>query len=279
MRSLVVGLVILLAACSNKDNANATTDHKQEPPPPPKKAPPGVDLVVDGASAGRVTPDQVQNWVRVDTILPEDARRLGKWASLTLTANGKPIEITKPTERYPDKAPALFPAPDGTIAFGMFDAVELAKKGKPSYEQVGITKLEVKIATDTGHGGNDDGNAPPGDPMQTSVTVKTATGEVVLKGDKLLNIKRDPEPNGGGSEGWKLASLLDAAGVKKFDKLTLTGGAGTNLVLDKTDVSDKSIPFIKLNRQAKLRLRVYVKKGDGWTNAKDLKDLQRVDVK
>ena len=283
MRACLLALLVLAAACG-KDDANATTDHPAAPAPEPKQpkkklVTPGVEIYIDDTSVGHVTPDQAQQWVRVDTIVPEQARKLGKWSSLSLTtASDAPQEITKPTERYPDKVPALYAGADGKVSFGMFDAVEFAKHGTPAMHQDNISELHVKMSADNGHGGNDDGNAAPGDPTKTSIVFKTPAGDVALVGDKLLGIKRDPEPDGADAQGWKLATLLTAAGVKKYDKLVLVGAGGTNLMLDKGDLSDTSVPFLKLNRQAKLRLKVYKKKGDGWSPTGDLKDVQRVEV-
>jgi hypothetical protein len=112
------------------------------------------------------------------------------------------------------------------------------------------------------------------------LTFKTPSGETTFPGEKLLAIPRETMPGGQGeSKGWKLAALLDAAGVKKFDKLLLTDDKGTNVTLEKADFADgTSVPFVKLNKKGRLRLTVYKKQGDGWTPGADLRSLQRIEV-
>ena len=64
-------------------------------------------------------------------------------------------ELNKPFETYRDYVPALFPGEHGTVSFGMFDPVELGKKGKPALREDGIVELRIKLAANSGRGENE----------------------------------------------------------------------------------------------------------------------------
>ena len=85
-------------------------------------------------------------------------------------------------------------------------------------------------------------------------------------------------PGGGGdAKGWQLVTVLDAAGIKHFDKLLLTDAAGLTLTLEHKDFDGKTtIPFIKLNRQGALRFRIFKKQGDGYQATGDLRALTSI---
>jgi hypothetical protein len=140
--------------------------------------------------------------------------------------------------------------------------------------------IRVSVAAGTGRGEHESGEGGGSDPSQLVLTIKTASGETKLKGDKLLAIKREPQPGETGEgKGWTLATILDAAGVKTYERLRLTDAGGTNLTLEKADLDPKTaIPFIKLNRQGSLRFRVYKKQGDGWQASGDLRALAMVEI-
>ena len=96
---------------------------------------------------------------------------------------------------------------------------------------------------------------------------------------ELLALPREGTPGSPDQKGWRLAALLDAAGVKSFAHLVLSDASGNNLTLEKADLSDTSVPFIKLNKQGALRFRVLKKAGDGWTPSGDLRGLVAIDAK
>ncbi len=95
----------------------------------------------------------------------------------------------------------------------------------------------------------------------------------------MLALPREGTPGSPDQKGWRLAALLEAAGVKAFEHLVLHDASGNSLTLDKADVSDTSVPFVKLNKQGMLRLKVYKKAGDGWNAAGDLRGLNGIEVK
>jgi hypothetical protein len=257
----------------------------------PKQTPPGagsavmpvaadsVKIVVDGKPVAQLSHDQVNLWPRLDTVVPMNARRLGTWNTISL-AGAKSLDIPQPSASYPELVPAVFPGEGGKPAFGMFDPVELAKHGQPALRQDAITQVEIKLAKDSGRGQNDQGGGGMTDPAQLELHIKTAAGDQVVKGTKLLETPRQGIPGSDGEgKGWPLSLILENAGVKKYDKLLLTGENGTNLTLEKQDLDPKtSVPFVKLNRQGTLRFRVYKKQGDTWQAGADLRGLAAVEI-
>ena len=113
----------------------------------------------------------------------------------------------------------------------------------------------------------------------------TFTGLIVVKGttqltgEQIMALPREPMPGQADQKGWPLTALLTAAGVKSYQRLVLRDAAGANLTLEKADVSDSSVPFIKLNKQGALRFRVLKKAGDGWTPSGDLRGLVAIEAK
>jgi hypothetical protein len=280
MRNLVKTLLLIsLAACGKGESISKH---------PPKgsadlSTPPDntVAIYVDDQQVGKIAPDQVNLWPRVDTLVPVAARRLGTWETITLKG-AKSVDLQKPSTQHPELVAALFPNEAGAPSFGMFDPVELAKHGKPALREDAIKEVRIALAKDGMRGQNDHADgAAAGDPTKLELTIKTAAGEQVIKGDKLLETPREPEPGemSGDPKGWTLASILGRAGVKSYERLLLTGAKGTNLTLEKQDLDPKvAVPFIKLNRQGSLRFRVFKKQGDAWQPAQDLRDLARVEV-
>lgn len=241
--------------------------------------PGGVELVVNDVSIGSLQPALIANWPRLDSLLPGDARKLGTWEQLSLQG-ARPSELAHPSSSFPDMVPAVFPGDGGAPAFGMFDPVELARKGKPAMRADHLTAIRIKIAQGGSRGQNDDrGGGGGGDPTKLVVLVKTPAGSTALTGDKILGLPREAMPGNPDQKGWRLTALLDAAGVKAYDRLVLSDAAGANLTLDRKDVSDTSVPFIKLNKQGALRLRVFKKSGDGWNPAGDLRALTGIEAR
>jgi hypothetical protein len=273
---------LALAACGSKPDA----------PPPPTTgsagsaavvvAPPTapvLEVFVNDASVAKVTAAQLATWPRLDSLLPQQNRRLGQWGTVTLKDATKSTDIQKPGDTYADMVPAIYPSAGG-VSFGMFDAVELTKKGTPAMHQDGLREIRIAIA-DNGRGQNEDGSETVADPSKLVLAFKTPAGDSQLTGDKIVAIPRETSPGTGGKEskGWKLQTLLDAGGIKAFQKLVLSDASGTNLTLEKADFDAKlSIPFVKLNKKGALRLTVYKKQGEGWTPGGDLRALASIQV-
>lgn len=242
--------------------------------------PGGVELFVNDLTIGSVQPSLVANWPRLDALVPGDARKLGTWQLVTISsARPQPTALAQPATKFPDMVPAVFPGDGGAPAFGMFDPVELARKGKPAMREDHVTAIRIQVVQGGNRGQNDDGNAAAADPTQLVIAVKTAAGVSQLTGAQVLALPREPTPGNPDQKGWRLAALLDAAGIKTFEHLMLRDAAGNNLTLDKADVSDTSVPFLKLNKQGMLRLKVYKKAGDGWNAAGDLRGLTAIEAR
>lgn len=273
-------VALVLCACGNKSSEAPPAPGSGSGSAAPAPVAIGTHLFVDDKDVASVTAAQVATWPRLDSFLPEPARRLGKWQAITVkNAKPQPSTLDKPFEQNRDLIPALFPGPGGGISFGMFDPVELGKRGKPALQEDGVLEVRVKLVSDSGRGENDHGGSTAIDPQQLKLTIKTAKGEQVLSGDKLLAIPREPMPGGSGdAKGWKLAALLEAEGVKTFEKLLLTDAAGLTLTIEKKDLDDKTVPFVKLNRQGSLRFRIFKQQGEGWTQTGNLKELVAIEV-
>lgn len=242
--------------------------------------PGGIELFVNDLTIGSVQPSLIATWPRLDSLVPGDARKLGTWELVTLQGvKPRPTELAHPSNNFPDMVPAVFPGDGGAPAFGMFDAVELARKGKPAMREDHITAIRIKVAQGGNRGQNDDGGGGAADPTKLVIAVKTPSGTSSLTGEQLLALPREGTPGNPDQKGWRLAALLDAAGVKSFAHLVLSDASGNNLTLDKADLSDTSVPFIKLNKQGMLRLKVYKKAGDGWNAGGDLRGLNAIEVK
>lgn len=278
MRELSLVVLVALAGCGGGKDA---------PPPQGTPAPvtapspkvTSLKIFVDGAEVATVDAAAVAAWPRLDALVPEAARRLGTWQAIAITS-GKPAptEIPRPFEKYRDYAPALFPGEGGTIAFGLFDPVELGKRGAPAVREDGVTALRIQLDTSGARGGNDQGGEAI-DPADVTLAIKTARGETALSGEKLLTLPREPMPGGGGdATGWRVQQLVEAAGVKTFTKLRLVDASGMSIPLERAELGADTVPFIKLNRKGALRYRLYKKNGTGWQGAADLRNVAAIEV-
>ena len=270
--------------------AGCGRDKPAPPPPPTPVASPagsataaataGVELFINDVSIGTVLPAQIAAWPRLDSLVPGDARKLGTWEVVTLQGDKpRPTEIAHPSGAYPDTVPAVFPGDGGGVAFGMFDPVELARKGKPAVREDHVTAIRIKLAQGGSRGQNDDGGGGGGDPTKLVVTVKTPAGTTMLTGDKILALPREPMPGNADQQGWRLSTLLTAAGVTTYQHLVLHDAGGMNLTLERKDLDAKTVPFVKLNKSGLLRLRVLKQVGDGWNPAGDLRGLVAIEAR
>lgn len=284
MRSLVSCFVALaLCGCNKSDPAPAPTagsgSGSSAATALPAPAPTGdVEIFVNDTSVAKVTRDQIATWPRVDTLVPEESRRLGTWATVSITG-AKPSALQRPSQNYPDMVPALFPGDGGAPSFGMFDPVEHAKKGQPGLRADAIREVRITLATEGRSGDHQGGAGGDADPSKLIVAIKTPTGDGQLTGAQILALPREAMPGNDDTKGWRLAQLLEAAGIKKFEKLILLDASGgSNIILERKDLDAKTVPFIKLNKQGQLRLRVLKQSGDGWQPAGELRALATIQV-
>src|SRR5439155_1953372 len=144
---------------------------------------------------GTVQSSLVASWPRLDTLVPGDARRLGTWEVVSLEGAGpRATALSHPSTAYPDLVPAIFPGDGGAVSFGMFDPVELARKGKPALREDHVKAIRIKLAQNSGRGQNDDGGGGGGDPTKLVVTVTSPAGTSKLSGEQILALPREPMP-------------------------------------------------------------------------------------
>ncbi|MBX3155496.1 MAG: hypothetical protein KF773_05825 [Deltaproteobacteria bacterium] len=288
-RPLLLALLVLALGACDRSKGPDPGENKQPTPPgsgsqaaaktPEPAAFDGVEIFLDDRPVAKVKKEDLAKWPHLTTLLPEDARRLGTWNTLSIRGKDK-AELTRPSATYPDKVAALYLDKSGAPTFGMFDAVELAKKGEPAMRADAVTEIRLVLSKE-GRGGDHQGGAGGvDDPSKLVVTIKQGKQPAIeFSGEKLLALPREAQPGRDDTKGWRLSALLEAAGVKKWDKLVLGDASGTTIVLDKADFDDKTvIPFIKLNKSNSLRLRVVKKVGDGWQNGADLRALASITV-
>lgn len=273
--SIAIAITVAAGGCSRDKPAPSGAA-----PAAPAAPATGVEIFVNGAPVGTVQLAQLASWPRLDSLVPAEARRIGMWERVSLEGAGAaPTEVAHPSTAYPQMVAAIFPGAAGGAAFGMFDPVELANRGKPALREDNIRAIRIQVAQGGGRGENDDGGGGGGDPAKLVLTVTTPAGATRLTGTQLLALPREPMPGNADQQGWRLTALLDAAGVKRYERLVLRDASGANLMLDRKDISDTSVPFVKLNRQGALRFRVLSRAGDGWTPSGDLRGLVSIDAK
>lgn len=236
-----------------------------------------VEIFVNDASVAKVSPEQIAKWPRVDTLVPEESRRLGTWQKVKLVG-AKPQEIARPSSAYPDMIPALFPGEGSKAAFGMFDPVEHAKKARPGLRADDVREIRITLATEGRSGDHQGGTGEGADPMAITIAIEAPGGASKLTGAQILALPREPMPGAPDTHGWNLTKLLEAAGIKKFERLVLGDDSGSSLVLERKDLDAKTVPFIKLNKQGALRVRVLKQVGTGWQTAGELRALASIKV-
>lgn len=240
-----------------------------------------VAIFVDNTEVAKLTPAQLAAWPRLDSLVPEDLRRLGTWTRVSLVTNKPaPAEIQRPSMNYPDMVPVLYPN-EGGVSFGMFDAVELAKKGKPGMREDNVREVRIEVSKEGRGGDHQGGGGEAVDPANLKLTFKLPDGkETVLTGTQILELPREPQPGAPETKGWRLNALLDAAGVKTYTKVILLDAGGISLPFEKKDLADPDrVAFIKLNKAGTLRFRMLQKEGAGWKAAGDLRALTTIQVK
>jgi hypothetical protein len=275
MRTWLFAAFLAGAACGGKKD-DAPKPKQTETAPRVASATSSVGLFVNGNQVATVDPAKIATWPRVDALVPTEFRKIGTWQLVKLISP-KLEMIEKPSENYRDMVPALYPGPGGVPSFGMFDPVELAKHGTPATHGDNVLDVHVKVSQANGRGGNEDNASASSDPTKLVIEIKTPSGASKLTGEELLAMPRETQP-GGDAKGWNLQTVLDKAGIKSFEKLSLADTQGTVLPIEKADLSASSIPFVKLNKQGQLRVKVYKRQGEGWAAAGDLRSLASITV-
>lgn len=281
-RHAVLALALSLASCNKSDPKPAPAAGSGSGSAAVAVPSGTVRIFVDDQPVGQLAPDQLNLWPRFDTLVPLDARRMGMWQSIAVVrgSQDKPVVIERPSANHPELVPALFPG-QGGASFGMFDPVELAKKGTPALREDGVTEVRLALAKGTGRGENDHaGGQSGGDPTKLELQIKAKAGNQTLTGEKLVSFDREPPPGDPDQPpGWKVTTLLERLGVAGYKRLLLTDAKGVSVTLEKQDLDPaKAVPFLKLNRQGVIRFRVYRKQGETWQATSDLRGVASIEV-
>lgn len=279
---LLLFVALALPACGKRDSAPEKLPSGSAATPTPLPRPPAtgtVQLFVDEQPVGTVTVEQVQGWPRLDSLLPATARRYGTWQAIEMVAGGQRATILQPATAHPDRVPALFPGERGP-AFGLFDPLALASKGAPAVRHDAIAEVRVVLAKGGGRGENEhQGDQAGGAPAPLQLTITTRSGKQVIDSARLLAMPHDEPPGDSEARGWKLTTVLAQAGVTRYERVLLTDVGGVSLTLEKQDFdAATSVPFLKLNRQGQLRLRVFRRQGETWQPTGDLRGVNSVEV-
>lgn len=273
----VLMAALALGSCKEKkaDKPPPTTEQVAVP-----KAP-GLAIYVNQDKVVELDQAKVEAWPRLDSLLPQDARRYGTWTAISGIGSAGPFEIKKPGATYGALVPAVYmDAATKGPSLGLFDPVDLAQKGTPKVMHVGLSELRVSLELNADRGQNDHQGGDVADLSKLQVEVQAAGKSTTLSSAQLLALPRQAAPDDATGEykGWTLAAILAAAEVQSAKRVLLTGEE-LNLTLEEADLDPKlAVPFIKLNRQGALRFRTYRKEGSGWTMGGDLRGLKKIQV-
>jgi len=239
-----------------------------------------VEIFVDDKSVAKIPAKDLADWPRLDSLVPQDARRIGTWTAIAFATGGAPTTLEKPSQNHPDKVAALFAGKDGKPAFGMFDPVEYAKKGEAAFRVDAVRELRVTLSKQERGGEHQGGGGEGADITKLVLKIVTPAGEKQLTGPEILKLPRESQPGSEDTKGWRVTQFLEAVGVTKFETITLVDSSGATVPLTKKELDPKTTnPFVKLNKSGVLRFRMFTKQGEGWSPGADLRGLIKIEVK
>lgn len=258
-----------------------------------KPAPGTVEIYVGGKVAATADATWAARWAPIAELLPAEARNPASWSVLEVhTASGRVTTMPEPAATQPNMIAALFPGKDGGIDFGMFTAEALAKKGTPTLVETNIVDVRVKYAAiapgavpTAGSGGAEGGGQHKDEqgPDLATVTLnlKQPSGAYLLTGEELGKIAKVAPPTGDtDTTGWDVAAILAARSIKVTGKVVLTDGEGAAVEIAAADlVPAKTLAFLKLNKQAQLRFRLFQKTAAGtWAVTGELRGVTQIEI-
>lgn len=285
MRTWMCLIAVLAIGCGGKKNeseggGSGTGTGTGSAPVVTVKDENSVEVFVDDRSVAKLSSKELASWPRLDTLVPVEARRLGTWMAIAFTTGGAPTSLDRPAQNHPDKVPVLYPGKDGKPAFGMFDPVEYANKGQAGFHVDGVRELRLALSKTERGGDHQGGGGEGADITKLVLKIVTKDGEKQLTGPEILKLPREPQPGSEDTKGWRVTQFLTAAGVTKFESITLHDVSGATVPLTKQELDPKSTnPFVKLNKSGVLRFRMFTKQGDGWSPGADLRGLVKIEVK
>jgi hypothetical protein len=247
---------------------------------PEVKAEPTVEIFVDDKPVAKLAVKDLAAWPRLDSLIPQEARRLGTWQAIDFKTDGAPTKLEKPAQNHPDKIPVVFQSLDGKAAFGMFDAVEYAKKGEAGYRVEAVREVRLALSKMERGGEHQGGGGEGADITKLVLEIVTKDGKKQLTGPEILKLPREPQPGSEDTKGWRVTQFLEAVGVTKYDSIVLVDASGATVPLTKKELDPATNnPFVKLNKSGVLRFRHFTKQGAGWAPGADLRGLTKIEVK
>ena len=134
--------------------------------------------------------------------------------------------------------------------------------------------------SDAGRGENEQGQGGGKDPATLKITFVTKQGRPCSTGDKLLAIPREDIPGTAVAPGLGAGHDPHRRRHQDVQEALRQGLRWLALNLDRRrTISTSTIPFVKLNRQGALRVRIYKKAGTEWQpGGGDLRDLSGIGV-
>ncbi len=254
-----------------------------------------VAIFVDGKQAASIDAGKTAAYPPLGAVMPAAVADPRGWKTIVVSGgSGKAETFENPTESNPGLVAALFTTRGG-VAFGFFAPEDLAKKGKAQREIHGVSEIRVTtrpadgMAEGGGGGGDGEGGGGENDGERPAlsadlvITIKTPGGEVKFSGEQMAKMATTTAPIGDmDTPGWTLPAVLEAAGVEvgADQKVVVYGEEGANLVLEAGDLDPaRANLFIKLNRQGKLRFRVFRKIGQTWEVGGELRGISIVELK
>jgi hypothetical protein len=239
-----------------------------------------VEIFVDDKPVAKIAAKDLASWPRLDSLLPQEARRVGTWQRLSFTTTAAPAVLEKPAQNHPDKVPVVFAGSDGKPVFGMFDPVEFAKKGEAGFRVEGVREVRLSLSKMERGGDHQGGGGEGADITKLVLEIVTKDGKKQLTGPEIVKLPREPQPGSEDTKGWRVTQFLEAVGVTKYDSLVLVDASGATVPLTKKELDPAmSNPFVKLNKSGVLRFRLFTKQGTGWSPGADLRGLIKIEVK
>ena len=279
MRTWMCLVVVLAIACGGKKESSGGGSGTGSAPVA-KVDDSSVEIFVDDKPVAKVAAKDLAGWPRLDSFLPQEARRIGTWQKLAFTTAAAPAALDKPAQNHPDKMPVLFAGSDGKPAFGMFDAVEHAKKGEAGFRVDGVREVRLTLSKMDRGGEHQGGGGEGADITKLVLEIVTKDGKKQLTGPEIVKLPREPQPGSEDTKGWRVTQFLEAVGVTKFESIVLVDASGATVPLTKKELDPATAnPFVKLNKSGVLRFRMFTKQGTGWSPGADLRGLTKIEVK
>lgn len=238
---------------------------------------------------GELDVGKASTYVPLHSMMPPEFANLESWASIEVkTVRGHGQTLVAPAKTHPGEVAALF-ATEGGIALGFFAPADVAKKGKPKLTIPGVTEVRVQVPEmapgqggGDGGGGGEEGGERPVPTADLKIEINLGGVDTMFTGDQLAKIPTTTAPIGDmDTPGWTLPAVLKAAGVDVKSlkgKVVMYGDEGANLILEPGDLDNvNTVAFIKLNRQGKLRFRLFKKAGATWDVTGELRGIASIE--